>query len=129
MFSMTFISMHNQLPTPTGSTQVWWLNRKRGILRFPSHNRLSWRSPTEGETLVEAQAKGSDFRRALNELHPQKNTLLFYVWPDSYDVYLRAREIGYGAGYMAGWVAQLPDAESDWVQATDRFTGSAVSID
>lgn len=110
-----------------GSAELRWKPLPAARGRFAA--RLQWRSHSVGETLVEAQAQGSAYRGALAELHPKRNTLLFYVWPDSYDVYLRAREIGYRSGYLAGWEALPADRESDWVQSTDRFTESAVPID
>jgi len=92
--------------------------------------RLAWRNRRAGEDASQIEAKNSAFRRALLALHPKRDTVLFYVWPDSYDIYLQAREIASAAGYLAGWEALDTEQESDWWQSHEReVRESAVPID
>lgn len=110
-----------------GSAELRWspLTPRRGQLGA----RLAWRRRDAGESASELSSRGSAYRAALNELHPKRDTVLFYVWPDSYDVYLKAREIANGAGFLAGWIAHDKDQESDWWQTPNKFSESAISID
>jgi hypothetical protein len=109
-----------------GSAELRWkpLDPRQG--RFGA--RLSWRQRNAGETSEEVASPRSAYRQALTALHPKRQTVLFYVWPDSYDVYLKAREIATGSGFLAGWEAYDADQESDWWQTT-RMSESAISID
>jgi hypothetical protein len=41
----------------------------------------------------------------LTRFDPRRTFFQFYVWDDSFDVYLKARELANEAGYSAGWDA------------------------
>lgn len=90
--------------------------------------RLVWRQRANGDSAETVGEQNSAFRKALGQLHPKQHVVQFYVWPDSYDAYLRAREIAEGYGFHAGWEAYELDQESDWYQ-TDRAQRQAVPID
>lgn len=64
---------------------------------------LEWLNPDFGETIQEIEAADSSFRQELARRTPRSRYLNFYVWSDSYETYLRAREIAEGLGYSVGW--------------------------
>jgi len=61
--------------------------------------------PTEnaGEDLERISKGSSLYRQALKSLDPQKVWIRFYVWNDSFDVYLAARNYAAERGIAAGW--------------------------
>jgi hypothetical protein len=65
--------------------------------------RLDWRRPNAGETLDELDDKASEFRRALSRYDEQRQYIQFYVWGDSFEVYLEARRQAEAAGFSVGW--------------------------
>ena len=65
--------------------------------------RLDWRHEDAGETVAMLQAPESDFREALMHYAPGRRFARFYVWEDSFEVYLEARRIAEAAGFAAGW--------------------------
>lgn len=67
--------------------------------------RLDWRRPTAGETLEELRKRSSALRNALARYDPKSHYVRFYVWGDSFEVYLEARRIAEAAGYSVGWEA------------------------
>jgi len=52
-----------------------------------------------GETLDEALAEGSAFRRALASFHPDRSTLTIWTYPDSFAAYRRLKKEAYLLGY------------------------------
>ncbi len=56
----------------------------------------------------------SPIRRLLAGINPQQFYVVFYVLPDSYDVYLTARQVLMQAGVQAGWEAQT----QEWIYET-----------
>jgi hypothetical protein len=67
-----------------------------------------------GASDEELQKSRSPMHKLLTSIDPQKFFLMFYVLPDSYEVYLTARNIVMGAGIEAGWDA-VPQT---WVYTT-----------
>lgn len=65
--------------------------------------RLEWRSDTIGETLAQLRSPDAQFRKLLDEVDSQSRFLRFYVWEDSFEVYLEARRLAEEAGFAAGW--------------------------
>ena len=57
-----------------------------------------------GENGMEIQRPGSCFRRALQSHRPGRFYVSFGVWPDSYEVFRKARSLAWEAGYDVGWV-------------------------
>jgi hypothetical protein len=110
-----------------GSRELRWRE-------IPPHHgrrgaRLSWRRKDAGETAFEIAGEGSAFRSALRELHPKRNTIRFYVWGDSFEVYLKARQIAEGHGFLAGWRPFEVDQGSDWYVQRERTPDDAIPID
>ena len=67
------------------------------VIRKPSH---------PGETWEEIQKPASRFRRQLAGHDPKKCFVDFSVWPDSYEIFRRARSLAWKEGYDAGWSVQ-----------------------
>jgi hypothetical protein len=67
--------------------------------------RLDWRRPNAGETLDELGNANSDYRAALERYDAERYYVQFYVWGDSFDVYLEARRQAEEAGFSIGWEA------------------------
>ncbi len=67
-------------------------------------HRLDWRRLDIGETPEELQSPRAALRARLAEIDPQKHFIYFYVWGDSFEVYLEARRIAEEAGFSVGWV-------------------------
>ncbi|MFP6629531.1 MAG: hypothetical protein VCC67_10920 [Myxococcota bacterium] len=65
--------------------------------------RLEWRHNTIGETLAELQSPNAHFRQRLAEHASGSRFLRFYVWEDSFEVYLEARRLAEEANFAAGW--------------------------
>ena len=59
-----------------------------------------------GATEEALRNRRSKIRRLLGTLDPQKFYAFFYVMPDSFDVYLSARQVMAEAGILAGWDPQ-----------------------
>ena len=56
-----------------------------------------------GEDVGQLEASGSAFRQRLAELDPQTHYLLIVVRPDSFDVFFKARQIGWDKRYVVAW--------------------------
>lgn len=70
--------------------------------------RLHWRDTGAGDDLAHLLAAGTEsengFRASLGSLDPKRHFLRFWVWGDSFEVYLEARRIAESAGFAVGWV-------------------------
>jgi hypothetical protein len=67
--------------------------------------RLDWRRNEIGETAAELRSPDAALRQVLAEHDPGKHFASFYVWEDSFEVYLEARRLAEEAGFSAGWNA------------------------
>jgi hypothetical protein len=56
-----------------------------------------------GESLEEIAAPNSDFARQLKQIDPSKYYLQFIVWPDSFETYIKARQLATEKNILAGW--------------------------
>ena len=65
--------------------------------------QLEWRSRTNGETLEELVRADAVYQQDLARFHPQRTYFRYFVWDDSFDVYLEARKLANEAGFSAGW--------------------------
>ncbi|MBN1509265.1 MAG: hypothetical protein JW955_20640 [Sedimentisphaerales bacterium] len=55
--------------------------------------RFEPRRPDQGETAEQMSARGSIYMRRLKSVDPKKQFLKFFVWSDSFDTYMSAREL------------------------------------
>jgi hypothetical protein len=67
--------------------------------------QLEWRQRDYGETLDVLERSGSVYRREILRYNPRRIYFRFFVWDDSFEVYLEARKIATEAGFSAGWIA------------------------
>ncbi len=61
------------------------------------------RKPEAGETLEEMEKENSDFQRKIRTINTRLQYCRFVVWPDSFEAYLKARDIIDERGLLAGW--------------------------
>jgi hypothetical protein len=73
--------------------------------------RLDWRHTRIGETAEELRSPNAQLRSVYSGHNPQARFLYFYVWGDSFEVYLEARRIAEELGFAAGWEA-IPDGQA-----------------
>ena len=98
-----------------GQLQRWFREHDVGTREFRWHvvdngprelwAQLEWRERSLGEDLAALASRQSDFERNLLHLDPRRVHLSFFVWEDSFDVYVKAREIAEAEGFSAGWDA------------------------
>ena len=84
--------------------------------------RLEWRHTSIGETASELQARNAQFRKRLASYDPGSRFLHFYVWEDSFEVYLEARQLAEQAGFAAGWQPLAEGRPLDFVQGPSTPT-------
>ena len=84
--------------------------------------RLEWRHSAIGETLSELQVPNAEFRERLATYDPNSRFLHFYVWQDSFEVYLEARRLAEQAGFAAGWQPLAKGRPLDFVQGPSTPT-------
>jgi hypothetical protein len=56
-----------------------------------------------GEALEAALEPTSALMKQLDKLDPSKNTLQFYVYPESYEIFKKLRSMAYTKGYDVSW--------------------------
>ncbi len=59
--------------------------------------------PFAGEVPERVGQPNSIFRQTLNRLNPDKDALLFFVRPDSFDCFRAARTVAWQQGFDVGW--------------------------
>ncbi len=62
-----------------------------------------------GESPRDLEAQLSDYRRIVREFDKEKHYARFIVYPDSFEVYVRAREMMEERGIPAGWMLYFQD--------------------
>lgn len=65
---------------------------------------ILWSDVGHGETLVELARPGSELVQSLSEIDRGGHYLRFYVWNDSFEVYLEARYVAEQLGWEIGWL-------------------------
>jgi hypothetical protein len=65
--------------------------------------------PDGGEAVAQLQTSVSRFEAAIRDLDKASQYARFIVWPDSFEVYIRAREIVEKHGVPAGWIMHTGD--------------------
>jgi len=74
------------------------------------HLKLTPKIPA-GEPREDIIRRNSDYQKRLRELDPNKHYVRFLVWPDSFEVYLAARQVAAENKLLAGWqmISERPD--------------------
>ena len=104
-----------------GNAAFRWRVSNRGAVA-----RLDWRRTDNGETVNEAIQPDSAIRTALAGYDPSRHFIRFFVWSDSFDVYLETRRIAEQAGFAVGWEPNEPGADLTFVPNARR---SPVPVD
>jgi hypothetical protein len=74
-------------------------------------------TPIRGETVPAALAEGSEFRKAVDFLDPEKTVVTFFVYPDSFALFRQLRDYLYDRGLM---VAGRPQPIGQAITASRR---------
>ncbi|MDE0885117.1 MAG: hypothetical protein OSB70_06255 [Myxococcota bacterium] len=91
-----------------GWENFYWQIRNRGPSRLFAD--MAWRDPEDGEQFRELVVPGSQFEESFATHDPRKEYVRFWVWPDSFEVYLEARYLAEAAGFDVAWTA-VPEGE------------------
>ncbi|MGH0037142.1 MAG: hypothetical protein ACQGVK_19130 [Myxococcota bacterium] len=84
---------------------------------------LRWADTKVGLSDKDLRDPHSRYAMRLQTLDPEEHYLLFYVWSDSYEVYLTARRIAEDAGFRVGWRAWPADLDPVAVPRAGRTYG------
>jgi len=119
-----------------GQLQRWFRSHDVGTSEFRWHvvdngprelwAQLEWRDRSMGETLATLASHQSDFERELGHLDARRVHLSFFVWDDSFPVYVKAREIAEAEGFSAGWEAYGEHAP---FRQSMVYAGGGVGVD
>jgi len=93
-----FLSVINGKKPSTNFFTLVAREDKDKVIRFTME-----RKDKAGESEAQAVKPGSQYTKILSSLSPQKNYLLYEVFPDSFGVYLAARDLANQRKFPAGW--------------------------
>jgi hypothetical protein len=117
----TVISFFRRVPVG----DRWWVVEPTVVnyrLKFILHRRS-----TGGEELRGLRHPLSNYMKLLGSVDPAKAYLRFYVWPDSFGIYLEARGIATEKKLLAGWVPT--ERTDDWVSYFGTYPTMGASKD
>jgi hypothetical protein len=80
----------------------------------------SLRETTGGDAMDDLDGPHPNYQAELSKLSAANDWVFFYVWDDSFEVYLKARDIATQAGFLAGWSPRSGELRDEW-----WFSGSA----
>lgn len=87
-----------KITVPTGDFDVvihnFGIGWRGDVIRKPNH---------AGETIQAVGDPRSRFQQAFGEMNVNQNHLQFAVFPDSFECFRRARDIGFERGFKANW--------------------------
>jgi hypothetical protein len=116
-FRMRFTLERVDMPVQVGSVGV-----VTGSFARLEEFHLVPTNPLMGETLEEARAPGSQFRKKVGNMTPERTTVTLWTYPDSFELYRDIRKELYLAGYM---VAGRPMPEGQPIGGSPQGTKSA----
>lgn len=64
---------------------------------------LRWHNQRVGESPEQISLSNARFRREITAAEKSKRYITYFVWADSFDVYIQARDISDSRGIFAGW--------------------------
>jgi hypothetical protein len=88
---------------------------------------MVWRDREAGEDMADLRIEGSQLETSVQGKDPARQYIRFWVWPDSFEVYLEARYLAEAAGFDVAWTA-VPGEEEIGVDLIGR-NRSQVMID
>lgn len=65
----------------------------------------------EAETVAQLDEETSAFRKVLKNAEPSSTVIVFQVWNDSFDTYVRAANIAKKMGFHTSWLPYDADEE------------------
>jgi len=69
------------------------------------------RRENAGDLAEQLDRTSSGFQQRIRRIDPKRYYLQFLVWPDSFETYLKARQIADQRGLLGGWVAMTTSGE------------------
>lgn len=102
-----FLSVINGNKTSTSFFSLVAREDKDNVIRFTME-----RKDKAGEDETKIAKPGSQYNKILSSLSPQKKYLLFEVFPDSFGIYLAARNLANQRKFPAGW--KPAHRSADW---------------
>jgi hypothetical protein len=72
---------------------------------------IVWQDPSQGEGMSRLRRTDSAYLARLRDSTPKRNHIHFWVWSDSYEVYLEARYLAERLGYAVSWLPLADDEE------------------
>lgn len=84
-----------------GWQNFYWKFRDRGERALFAD--MAWRDPEVGERVRDLALPGSHLEERVREHDPKKTYIRFWVWSDSFEVYLEARYLAEAAGFDVAW--------------------------
>ena len=91
-----------------GWENFYWQIRDRGPRSLFAD--MAWRDPASGEQARELRLPGSRLEASFEGHDPAREYIRFWVWADSFEVYLEARYLAEAAGFDVAWTA-VPEGE------------------
>ena len=86
-----------------GWENFYWRVRDRGPQTLFAD--MAWRDENSGEQAGELRLPGNRLAGDFEKHDPGKEYVRFWVWPDSFEVYLEARYLAEAAGFDVAWTA------------------------
>jgi Na+-transporting methylmalonyl-CoA/oxaloacetate decarboxylase gamma subunit len=100
-----------------GSQNFYWRFRETGHRGLFAD--MVWRDREAGEHTGDLRLEGNLLERAVGEQDSKKTYVRFWVWADSFEVYLEARYLAEAAGFDVAWTA-VPTGEEVGVDLLSR---------
>ena len=72
---------------------------------------MVWRDREAGEDIADLRLEGSQLEASVRARDPGRQYIRFWVWPDSFEVYLEARYVAEAAGFDVAWTAVPSEQE------------------
>ncbi len=84
----------------------WDLREEQGASLFAG---IRLHDLEQGESLLDLRLGDSEYAASLGVQSPREYYARYFVWPDSFDVYLEARYLAESRGYPVSWTALRPE--------------------
>jgi len=110
----------------TGSEGVSW--RVRAGEQGTLFADVRWDEKEQGEGRLELELAESAYRRVLSGHSPRNRYARYYVWSDSFEIYLEARYLAEAEGFPVSWMAVSSDLDVG-IELTGRGQTRRIMID
>ncbi len=89
---------------------------------------IEWTDQSAGEAAEEVQRRNSDYQEILHAKKNDAHYLRFLVWGDSFETYLKCRQISESLGFAAGWIGYDNGEEFQIVLNREKSAGSGGKV-